>query len=76
MTYDPSRDLIELALREDLALGDITSEATVPAGRQATAIMAGETGRSHFRAGDRAGGLRPGRSNRCLRTDWHWTATM
>src|SRR5215211_4757551 len=39
MPYDPSLDLIDLALREDLALGDITSEATVPAGRQATAIM-------------------------------------
>ncbi len=39
MTYDPSLDLIELALREDLALGDITSDATVPADRQATAIM-------------------------------------
>lgn len=39
MAYDPSLDLIEFALREDLALGDITSEATVPAGRQATAAM-------------------------------------
>lgn len=39
MTYDPSLDLIELALREDLALGDITSESTVPANRQATATM-------------------------------------
>ncbi len=39
MTYDPSLDLIELALREDLSLGDITSESTVPAGRQATATM-------------------------------------
>ena len=39
MTYDPSFDLIDLALREDLALGDVTSEATVPADRQATAIM-------------------------------------
>lgn len=39
MTFDPSSDLIDLALREDLALGDITSEATVPADRQATAIM-------------------------------------
>jgi nicotinate-nucleotide pyrophosphorylase (carboxylating) len=39
MIYDPSLDLIDLALREDLSLGDITSEATVPAGRQATAAM-------------------------------------
>ena len=39
MTYDPSLDLIDLALREDLSLGDITSESTVPAGRQATATM-------------------------------------
>jgi nicotinate-nucleotide pyrophosphorylase (carboxylating) len=39
MRYDPSLDLIELALREDLALGDVTSEATVPADREATAIM-------------------------------------
>ena len=39
MTYDPSLDLIELALREDLSLGDITSESTVPAGRLATATM-------------------------------------
>ncbi len=39
MTYDPSLELIDLALREDLALGDITSDATVPADRQATAIM-------------------------------------
>lgn len=39
MIYDPSLDLIDLALREDLSLGDITSEATVPAGRQATATM-------------------------------------
>jgi nicotinate-nucleotide pyrophosphorylase (carboxylating) len=39
MNYDPSRELIDLALREDLAQGDITSEATVPAGRQATAIL-------------------------------------
>jgi nicotinate-nucleotide pyrophosphorylase (carboxylating) len=39
MTYDPALDLIDLALREDLALGDITSEATVPADQQATAIM-------------------------------------
>ena len=39
MTYDPTLELIDLALREDLAQGDITSEATVPADRQATAIM-------------------------------------
>lgn len=39
MTYDPSLDLIDLALREDLSLGDITSESTVPADRQATATM-------------------------------------
>jgi nicotinate-nucleotide pyrophosphorylase (carboxylating) len=39
MTYDPALELIDLALREDLALGDITSEATVPADRQATAVM-------------------------------------
>lgn len=39
MTYDPSTDLIELALREDLALGDLTSESTVPAGRPAVATM-------------------------------------
>jgi nicotinate-nucleotide pyrophosphorylase (carboxylating) len=39
MRYYPSIELIDLALREDLALGDITSEATVPADRQATAIM-------------------------------------
>jgi nicotinate-nucleotide pyrophosphorylase (carboxylating) len=39
MTFDPSLELIDLALREDLALGDITSEATVPADRQATAVM-------------------------------------
>jgi nicotinate-nucleotide pyrophosphorylase (carboxylating) len=39
MAYDPSLDLIDLALREDLSLGDITSEATVPANRQATATM-------------------------------------
>ncbi len=39
MTYDPSLELIDLALREDLALGDVTSEATVPADRRATAIM-------------------------------------
>lgn len=39
MNYDPSLDLIDLALREDLAQGDITSEATVPADRRATAIM-------------------------------------
>jgi nicotinate-nucleotide pyrophosphorylase (carboxylating) len=39
MTYDPSLELIDLALREDLAQGDITSEATVPAERQAMAIM-------------------------------------
>lgn len=39
MTYDPSLELIDLALREDLALGDVTSEATVPADRQASAIM-------------------------------------
>jgi nicotinate-nucleotide pyrophosphorylase len=39
MTFDPSLELIDLALREDLALGDITSEATVPADRRATAVM-------------------------------------
>lgn len=39
MTYDPSLELIELALREDLAMGDITSEATVPPDRQAVATM-------------------------------------
>jgi nicotinate-nucleotide pyrophosphorylase (carboxylating) len=39
MTYDPSLDLIDLALREDLAQGDITSEATIPADRQASALM-------------------------------------
>jgi len=39
MTYDPSLALIELALQEDLSRGDITSEATVPAGRTATAVM-------------------------------------
>jgi nicotinate-nucleotide pyrophosphorylase (carboxylating) len=39
MRYYPSIELIDLALREDLALGDITSEATVPADRQATANM-------------------------------------
>jgi nicotinate-nucleotide pyrophosphorylase (carboxylating) len=39
MTYDPSLDLIDLALREDLSMGDITSEATVPADRRATATM-------------------------------------
>ncbi len=39
MTYDPSLDLIDSALREDLSLGDITSEATVPVDRQATATM-------------------------------------
>lgn len=39
MTYDPSLDLIDLALREDLLLGDITSESTVPVDRQATATM-------------------------------------
>ena len=39
MTYDPTLELIDLALREDLAQGDITSEATVPADRQATAVM-------------------------------------
>src|SRR5215207_4636733 len=39
MTYDPSLELIDLALREDLALGDLTSEATVPADRQATALL-------------------------------------
>jgi nicotinate-nucleotide pyrophosphorylase (carboxylating) len=39
MNYDPSLDAIELALREDLAQGDVTSEATVPADRQATATM-------------------------------------
>jgi nicotinate-nucleotide pyrophosphorylase (carboxylating) len=39
MSYDPSLDLIDLALREDLSLGDITSESTVPAGRQARATM-------------------------------------
>jgi nicotinate-nucleotide pyrophosphorylase (carboxylating) len=44
MTYDPSLELIDLALREDLALGDITSEATVPADRQATAIMRAKQG--------------------------------
>ena len=37
--YDPSAALIELALQEDLGLGDITSEATIPADRQATATM-------------------------------------
>lgn len=37
--YDPSLALIELALQEDLALGDITSAATIPADRQATATM-------------------------------------
>jgi nicotinate-nucleotide pyrophosphorylase (carboxylating) len=39
MTYDPTQDLIELALREDLSLGDLTSEATVPPDRQAAATM-------------------------------------
>jgi nicotinate-nucleotide pyrophosphorylase (carboxylating) len=39
MPYDPSLELIDLALREDLAQGDITSEATVPADRRATATM-------------------------------------
>ncbi|HET9658819.1 MAG TPA: carboxylating nicotinate-nucleotide diphosphorylase [Thermomicrobiales bacterium] len=39
MTYDPSLELIDLALREDLSLGDLTSEATVPIDRQATATM-------------------------------------
>ncbi len=39
MTYDPSLALIDLALQEDLSLGDITSEATVPAERQATGTM-------------------------------------
>lgn len=39
MTYDPSLALIELALQEDLSRGDITSEATVPVDRTATAVM-------------------------------------
>lgn len=39
MRYDTSLELIDLALREDLAQGDITSESTVPADRRATAIM-------------------------------------
>jgi len=39
MTYDPSLALIELALQEDLSRGDITSEATVPVNRTATAVM-------------------------------------
>jgi nicotinate-nucleotide pyrophosphorylase (carboxylating) len=39
MSYDPSLDLIDLALREDLAQGDITSEATVPARQQARATL-------------------------------------
>lgn len=39
MTFDPSLALIELALQEDLAQGDITSDATVPGDRQATATM-------------------------------------
>lgn len=39
MTYDPALELLELALREDLSQGDITSEATIPAGRKATATM-------------------------------------
>lgn len=39
MTYDPAHDLIDLALREDLAQGDITSESTVPADRAATAVL-------------------------------------
>lgn len=39
MSYDPSLELIDLALREDLAHGDITSESTVPADRHATATM-------------------------------------
>jgi nicotinate-nucleotide pyrophosphorylase (carboxylating) len=44
MTFDPSLELIDLALREDLALGDITSEATVPADRRATAVMLAKEG--------------------------------
>jgi nicotinate-nucleotide pyrophosphorylase (carboxylating) len=44
MAYDPSLDLIDLALREDLALGDITSESTVPADRQARATMLAKEG--------------------------------
>ncbi|MCO5220566.1 MAG: carboxylating nicotinate-nucleotide diphosphorylase [Thermomicrobiales bacterium] len=39
MTYDPALDLIELALREDLSLGDVTSESTIPVDRQAVATM-------------------------------------
>ncbi len=39
MSYDPALALIELALQEDLSRGDITSEATVPADRKATAVM-------------------------------------
>lgn len=39
MAYDPSSDLIDLALREDLALGDITSESTIPVERLAVATM-------------------------------------
>lgn len=39
MPYDPALELIDLALREDLAQGDVTSEATVPTDRQATAVL-------------------------------------
>ena len=72
----PSTDsLIDRALAEDVGTGDVTTEATVPAGARACATIAQKAAGRDLRPRRRRGGLPPagpGRGDRALGPEGVW----